>query len=465
MFRKGTPSSAYRTLVTVLSVIFIFLVTGTFCLADDSQYVFSETEDKIYNTLLAAGYSKAGACGILGNIAVENPQFEADLYGNGGITYGLFQWNDVGDRRETLVKWCNNRSLYSERPDGQLAFALHELDGGDYIASKANDFLKTTDNPRNAAMEFAVGFERCIGSTSSSENDAEYDGFIYPERFGRTYQAMGKRMDMAEKYFYGYDYDLAHNELVYKIGITPTPGLIAEIEDKLQIDIQRSIDFKIDPTRTEEKTDSIIPRIVCVLVGYLCGCIYLSLLLVDRERLRANRLKRIKEIPHGSSMFAHFGVKRASYFFINDILKLLVALAITTVFIEGLPLDDIIILTGLGVVIGNAFPFWNKFSGGIGFTVTILLLIIYMPIWGILCCIIGIFFSAVLQSLTIGVIIMSALMIPFVYNYKSTSAAGMVAIILGLLIISHQRILFKYFDRNVLRAHYAKRRQSLAKTV
>lgn len=454
-----------RLLAGILGIVLTVLMTGYFCFAGEDDYIFSETEDKIYNTLLAAGYSKAGACGILGNIAVENPKFEADLYANNGTTYGLFQWNNVGDRKDNLVKWCNNRKLYSQRPDGQIAFAMYELEGGDSIAKRANDFLKTTENPRNAAMEFAVGFERCIGSTSNSENDAEYEGFIYPERFGRTYQAMARRMDMAEKYFNGYEATTADMDLVYKIGITPTPGMISEIEDKIRIEIGRSIDFNVDFTGPEEEKPSVaIPRLICITVGYLCGCVYLSLLFVDRKKLKMSRGEKIKEIPHGSSVFAQVGPKKAAIFFINDILKLLIAIAITTVFVKGLTLDDITIFTGLGVIIGNAYPFWNRFRGGIGLTVTILLLMVYMPIWGVLCCLIGVYFAVVLQSLTIGVIIMSSLMVPFVYNYKDTTSAGVIAIIMALLIISHQRILFRYFDRKVLRAHYANRRESFRAT-
>lgn len=441
----------------------------TNCYAMEQDYVFSETEDRIYNTLRAAGYSRAGVCGILGNMAVENPWFEPDIYGNGGITYGLFQWNNVGERKSNLDRWCNNRCLHPGRVEGQLAFAIHELNGGDPIAKRANDFLKTADNPREAAMEFAVGFERCIGSSSSPENDADYDGSIYTERHGRTYQALGRRMNMAEKYYNGYLSDEIVPGLVYKVDAIPTPGLISEVEDKLQIELQRSMILHVDTTQITDTTNITekqevnvqILRLICVITGYLFGCVYLSLLLVDREKLRANRMHKIKQIPHASNVMTHLGAKKASVFFINDILKLMIAIAITSVVVSSLNLSDIILYTGLGVIIGNAFPFWNKFSGGIGFSVTILTLIFYMPIWGVLCCIIGMFFAYCLKSLTVGAIIMSIIMVPFVYHYKGVSQAEVVAFIILLLIISHQRILIRYFDRNVLHEHYANRRREL----
>ena len=452
-----------RNVVAYLG-LFAMILIGTVCYAEDSSYIFSETEDRIYMTLRAAGYTKAGACGILGNISVENPKFQADLSANGGLTYGLFQWNSVGERKESLVKWCNNRKLYHNRADGQLAFALHELDGGDGIAKRVNEFLKTTDNPRNAAMEFAVGFERCVGHTSNKEIDAEYDGFIYPEYFGRAYQALGKRMDNAEMYFEAYPDNYFDQNLIYIIGITPTPGLIAELENTLQIDLERSLNIHVGYDNPEKGLSVRAMRFICMGIGYFCGCMYFALFFIDRKKLKANSKHKMKTIPHGSSVFSRMGAGKASLFFINDIFKLLLAIAISSVAVKGLHLDEKIIFTGLGVVIGNAYPYWNKFSGGLGFTVTIILLILYMPIWGVLCCVIGMYFAYLSKSLTVGVVLMSMLMIPFTYHYKSTTAAIVVAAIMLTLVVSHQRLLLKYIDRNVLHAYYSSRRRRVRNT-
>ena len=453
--RKNTYE-IYRFVLICIFCIVIGIVSYSY--VKGSNYTFSETEDKVYNTLLAAGFSKAGACGILGNMAVENPKFEADLYGNGGITYGLFQWNNVGDRKDSLVRWCNNRLLYPNRIDGQLAFAIHEIEGGDPIAKRLEKFLKTTDNPREAAMEFSVGFERCVGSTSNPDMDAKYEGSIYPEYYGKTYQAMAERMAMAEHYYNGYIGERTDPSLVFIVDATPTPGLVSEIEDKIHIDIQRSLNMKIDASVVNDPTSIFILRVVCVLIGYICGSIYVYRFLIDKNKLNPNHLKTLNEIPHPRSVMSQFGIKKASYVFAGDILKLILAVNITVFFVKGLPHDETILYTGLGVVIGNAFPFWNRFKGGIGLTVTILTLILYMPIWGVLCCIIGLYLAKVLQSFTLGIVVMSVLMIPFAYHYKDTIDAIIVSLILVLLIISHQRVLLRYFDKKVLRNHYHKRR-------
>ncbi len=165
--------------------------------ADD---VSDDTAKRIYATLIEEGYSHAGACGILGNVAVENPQFDPNLESADGNYYGLFQWSNVGERRSNLIKYCRSRLLKHNLITGQLAFAFHELRGGDSIASRIDSYLRETDDVAEAAMEFAAGFERCIGKTSNADNDGIYTGTIYPEHYNRTYQALNLRIEKANYY-------------------------------------------------------------------------------------------------------------------------------------------------------------------------------------------------------------------------------------------------------------------------
>lgn len=444
-------------IISIVAFFVLLIAVGSYCYVNGADYVFSETEDKIYNTLIAAGYSKAGACGILGNMAVENSAFEPDLYGNGGITYGLFQWNNVGERKDNLVKWCNNRKLYHNRVEGQLAFAMHEIEGGDPIAKRLERFLKTTENPRDAAMEFTTGFERCVGASPVPETDARYEGSIYPEYYGKTYQAMAKRMAMAEKYYEAYYTEDENPSLVFKVDATPTPGLVSEVEEKMQSDLQTKLNLYVDATLANDKVRLAGLRFACMAVGYLCGCFFIVVFLVDRKTIKENRSKKMKEIPHFRSAMNHFGTKRAILILINDIAKLCIAIAISTVFVKGLSIDEKMLYTGFGVILGNAYPFWNRFRGGVGMTVTVLTLMLYMPIWGVLSCIIGIYIAMTFKILTLGAVTMSLCMIPFAFLYKGVEAGIVVTLILLTLVISHQRVLLRYFDRKVLRSHYKSR--------
>lgn len=106
-----------------------------------------EKEKIVYKSLLAAGYSSAGACGIMGNIAVESPEFDPAAVNESSGALGLFQWNDVGDRQQHLKDFCREQKLNWNSIESQLAFAVYELSGADPIACRLDDLLKETDSP------------------------------------------------------------------------------------------------------------------------------------------------------------------------------------------------------------------------------------------------------------------------------------------------------------------------------
>ena len=176
---------------------------------DTPEYISLEEKEKIvYKSLLAAGYSSAGACGIMGNIAVESPEFDPTAVNESNGAYGLFQWNDVGDRQQHLTEFCKEQKLNRSLIESQLAFAVYELSGADPIACRLDDLLKETDDPYTAAAEFAAGFERCISDSGSAKD--VYTGSLYPEFYGEHYQGLAKRINKAMNYYERFkktDYD------------------------------------------------------------------------------------------------------------------------------------------------------------------------------------------------------------------------------------------------------------------
>lgn len=157
-----------------------------------------EKEQIVYESLIAAGYSSAGACGIMGNIAVESPDFDPSAVNEANGALGLFQWNDVGDRQQHLKDFCKEQKMNWNSIEAQLAFAVYELSGADPIACRLDDMLKETDNAYAAAAEFCAGFERCISDSGKSAD--VYTGSLYPEFYGEHYQALSKRINKAMNY-------------------------------------------------------------------------------------------------------------------------------------------------------------------------------------------------------------------------------------------------------------------------
>ncbi|MCD8109367.1 MAG: phage tail tip lysozyme [Clostridiales bacterium] len=157
-----------------------------------------QSVDDIYTFLtVSCGFTKAGACGVLGNLMVEtgfNP-----TAGSPSTHYGLVQW-DPG-RYANLVAYCETYGFDYASLDGQLNFMLYEMQSNSTY-KKVYNYLKTATDPQMAAQEVAVGYEGCVGTTG--HNDAKYTGSLFPSCYGKYYQALGSRMSYAQAYYNEY---------------------------------------------------------------------------------------------------------------------------------------------------------------------------------------------------------------------------------------------------------------------
>lgn len=387
----------------------------------DSEQIsgYSETEDRIYSVLRKRGYSHEGACGILGNVAVENPNFDADLEANNGLTYGLFQWTNDGDRRSNLISWCNNRSIYPNRVDGQLAFALYELEGGDPIAKRCNDYLIKADNARNAAMEFAVGFERCIGETTAPEKDGKYTGEIYPEFSGMTYQALNERMNKAEEYEAGYrDFDGWKDEDILLVN-------------------------EADKSLVKTPLKMWLFSIASVIIGYLLGCLNYTKLFGEDGQL--SNFKSVHRLLAGRDEATESKVLDTLLGILFDVIKTYAAILICYLIFGKILCADVIAIAGLGVLLGNDFPVWNKGRGGFGTAVAMLMLCTYLPIWGLVCIAVGVITIRLSKSLPLGTVICPVVAVPFAFVFKGV--LGGIIISLVALVIVGRRVIEPYIGK------------------
>lgn len=437
-----------KILLTILLLYSIISISTSISKANTNNISsgFSEIEDKIYTTLISSGYSHAGACGIMGNMSVENPEFIPDLEANHGATYGLFQWSDVGNRKTNLFNWCNNRILHPKKVEGQLAFAIYELSGGDTIAAKANDYLKNTTDSTVAAMEFAAGFERCIGSTSNPKNDSKYNGLIYPERKGSTYQALAKRISKANEYDLAYkDFEILP-ENVLNIKQIPTAGLIAELEDKIEKEsIPTVVPVVIDKSLIWKS------KILCLLIGYLFGMILISEFFNYKHKLK-KKFSIGNKIPDLQSVLKNIGYKEAFIMFACDVIKCYLAFLICFLITKGILYRDLFLWCGLGLILGNDFPFWNKFKGSIGITIALIIILSYMPIWGIICIILGLIAAVIAKSFPIGALCITILASIFSFFCRGIISGIIILVILSILIIKYHKLITKKI-RKIKKSH------------
>ena len=458
----------YRIFGIVMASALIVLTYSVYTSAKElKNYICSETEDSIYATLIEKGYTPAGACGILGNMSVENPKFVADLYSPGGYAYGLFQWMD--ERITNLKKWCNNRILYWNRTEGQIAFAIAELEGYDSIAHKINSFLKNTDDPAMAAMEFCAGFERCVGSTGNDDRDGIYTGEIYPTLYGRTYQGLNLRVANAKKYYDKYvspyastaeeldalleeaKEDKVFEEMKLDTQGIPTAGIIAEREEAMEDQLIERLNLGEVP----EDMNLWGFRLLAITIGYLFGCILGASVLAKATHSKAFQVG--EKLPTLKNVLVYLGVKPLIFATLIDVGKFFAALYVTFLMTGGMLRSSQILWVGMGVILGNAYPFWRKFVGGLGITVTIVFICTYMPIWGYISVLIGIIIALLLKSFRIGMISISVVAVPYAFFCKGIEAGVVIAFAMLILIIRHHKYLKKYIDKNLLHRHRAGR--------
>lgn len=128
---------------------------------------------------------------------------------------------------------------------------------------------------------------------------------------------------------------------------------------------------------------------ICMLVGYLCGCV-LTADIVARRMARCSAFELGDGNPGMANVGHELGTPAALICLAGDILKtLLPVLVMARVFPRmGWPISTA--WTGLGVTCGHIWPFWHRFRGGKGVATLFSTIILMNPLWGILAGVIGV---------------------------------------------------------------------------
>lgn len=157
---------------------------------------------KIFEALVANGFSEAAAAGACGNIYQE-------CSFNPAIPGGIIQWQS--GRRDALIALANLRGKTWQDLDVQIEFMLQELSQSIYADVNEclgeiapGETLATTKNVRAASDAWCAEMERCVCYNSKGElNDGEAHGSSCAEILGVSYQQAQKRRDVSEEIFNG----------------------------------------------------------------------------------------------------------------------------------------------------------------------------------------------------------------------------------------------------------------------
>ena len=163
---------------------------------------------------------------------------------------------------------------------------------------------------------------------------------------------------------------------------------------------------------------TIVLRVVCLIVGYVCGLIETGVIY--------GKMKGVDIRKHGSGNLGMtnalrvLGPKAGLVVFIGDLLKALLPCLISNIVFRNIYPDTYMIYvmyTGFGAVLGHNFPFYLKFKGGKGISSTAGAIIGLLNPW--MCLILLVVFAVVVLTTRYVSVASIALMIGYVIVFIS----------------------------------------------
>ncbi|MGN0287146.1 MAG: glycerol-3-phosphate acyltransferase [Atopobiaceae bacterium] len=176
-------------------------------------------------------------------------------------------------------------------------------------------------------------------------------------------------------------------------------------------------------------------RALCLLVGYLCGCI-LTADLVARHMAG----KRAFELGDGNPGMANvghcLGFRAAAYTLAGDLGKVILAAVVAGLSFPALG-SAAIAWAGLGTTLGHNYPFWHGFRGGKGVATTCATIVLSSPIWGGLSCIAGFVVVVATQYLCLGALAIPAAFVVAMLAFGTPDLVFVAVALLALMLPQH----------------------------
>lgn len=181
-------------------------------------------------------------------------------------------------------------------------------------------------------------------------------------------------------------------------------------------------------------------RIICILIGYLCGC-FLTAEFVARRKTGKSACEIGSRNPGMANIYELFGLKCAAVTLMGDIVKTALPCMLCRYVLFPSLGGTAILYAGAGAALGHGFPFWHKFRGGRGVAVTCTYVVLFSPLWGILADIAGLCALLMTGYPAVGALAIPVLYLLPVFLTKGTEA-GLVALAgTALMFVLHRDVL------------------------
>lgn len=169
-------------------------------------------------------------------------------------------------------------------------------------------------------------------------------------------------------------------------------------------------------------------RAVCLLIGYLLGCILTADIVAKKHTGKSASHLGETGNPGMANVMAALGFKAGITVLAGDLAKTAAACLLCMGLFGSMIGRIAALYAGLGAAIGHNFPFWRKWKGGKGVAVTCMAFPLFSIPWGILSDIAG-----MLAVIGTGYLCVGGVVIPAVFTLIAFPLFGAEAGILGLI--------------------------------
>ena len=183
-------------------------------------------------------------------------------------------------------------------------------------------------------------------------------------------------------------------------------------------------------------------KALCLLIGYLFGCILTAELIVKHKTG-----KSVSEFGTGNpgmtNVMRIFGFKTGAAVLAGDLIKTVAAVLIccllfgrSSVLPSGKPLGQPAVLwAGLGATLGHNWPVWRRLKGGKGVAVTCMTIFLFSPLWGLVSDVAGMLVVFRTGYLPLGAVVITTLFTVFAGIFYGMEAF-IPALVLALIMLS-----------------------------
>ena len=203
-----------------------------------------------------------------------------------------------------------------------------------------------------------------------------------------------------------------------------------------------------------EQGGVLLERIYCLGIGYLFGMLLFAELI---SRLRLGKSARAigSHNPGTANITRQLGLKWGLLVLAGDLLKTGASCWLCAALFPDLG-RLVFLWTGFGVTLGHNFPAWARFRGGKGVATTCAFLVLFSPLWGGACVILGGFVVLLTGYLPVAAVVITTAALLSAYLLGGPEALLLVLAADGMMALRHRH--------GLVRAARGKERRALRRS-